>query len=484
MSAVVFMSVAAALFDVLLAVVWLATIGRVIERPPQGTIFPAWMRPSAIAAAALLAASAVSSLVHVADLAVWLRLAAAVAMLAGAAGLGLAYRRMPVSQAANDPAPPIAVPETSLSQAVADEPAPERQSDIVSLFRASPAAAEPASDIAASPAPSARISGDASQLQTIRLFESALAGSSITISQQNSDLRYTRIYNPLPGLPASVGGTDEGGPADDDLVEVRRLKLNVLENGEPVDTEVRLPFDGRHRWFKLRLEAAEDEPGGGLVCVAVDITAEKESEQHLRSVLRELTHRSRNLLAVIQGIARRTAASSDNVDGFVDRFGGRLQALAAAHDILIDSAWRGAPLRELVQVQLAQIGASGQQQLLVEGLPLTLKPEAAQHLSLALHELAVNAVEHGALSTPAGHVTLTWVKLEPPDHPADGIELVWREEGGPRVAEPERSGFGQIVLDRLVPRGLDGEASLEFLPEGVVWRLNFPRTNLLDQDAA
>lgn len=454
MSAVVLSHVASALFDLILGGVWFAAVRRLLEQQADGVAFPRWLWPSAVLAAALLLGSAIAGLAGSDAVSLSLRLAAALAMLAGVIGLGRSYRRLPF--------------KAGRSGGTAG-PGPSHSNSPDASGQSSEAAA--ADDAKASSA----------QLQTLRLFEAALEGSSITISRQGGpDLRYTRIYNPLPGLPASLGRTDEDILPAEAQDEVRALKLEVLRTGEPVDTEIHVPFEEKGRWFKLRLERAEDGDDKGLICVAVDITSEKESEQQLRSLLRELTHRSRNLLAVIQGIARRTAAASDDVDSFVDRFGGRLQALAAAHDILIDSAWRGASLRELVQVQLAHIGASGQEQLVVEGEPLTLKPEAAQHLSLALHELAANAVAHGALSTPGGQVRLSWAASEPPDHPADGIEMVWREAGGPPVGAPRRSGFGQIVLDRLVPRGLDGEATLEFLPEGVVWRLNFPRSNLLE----
>lgn len=406
-----------------------------------------------------------------ADLAAVLRLAAAVPMAAGM--FALARQKQPA-----------AIASATIEEKAASAPSLLDGGAGDAVPAGEPALASPAVAPRADTQPlAASHPSEPAQVRALRMVAAGLEGSPIAIGEQDAALRYTRIYNPLPGYAISPGSTDEDVLPPESSAEVRALKQQVLQTGEPVETEITVSAAGRPRWFKLRLERAGTEPDSGVLSVVVDVTSERESEQHLRSLLRELTHRSRNLLAVIQGIARRTAASSGDVDSFVDRFSGRLQALAGVHDILIDSAWRGAPLRELVQVQLAHLGARGEGHFIVEGAPLTLKPEAAQHLSLALHELGANAIEHGALSAPGGHVRVTWTTpTQTPDCPGDDVEFVWREEGGPPVTEPERSGFGQIVLDRLAPRGLDGQATLQFLPDGVVWRLNFPCSNLLGED--
>jgi two-component sensor histidine kinase/PAS domain-containing protein len=424
------LSIASAAFDAGLAIVMvLAAVA------PQPGAPAALARLGAGVAVALLAASALSGLFASGDYATWLRLGALLAAVPVI--LDLWQRRS---------APQTAEPHVSASS-VAGEEARTR---------------------------------DAARMQMLDLLQHALAGSSIIIAQQDRDLRYTRVFNPLPGYEDMVGKTDRDILPPDLLAEIEELKQKVLAEGEPIDTEIETALAIGKRWFKVRIEPTPGEDG--LTSIAVDITAEKLNERHLRSLLQELTHRSRNLLAVIQGIARRTAASTHDVDQFVERFGGRLQALAAAHDVLIDRSWRGAALEQLVDVQLSHLGANGPEQLHVEGDTVVLKPEAAQHFALALHELAANAVEHGALSRPGGTIQLSWHASPPVEGEHPNIEFVWREEGGPPVAEPDRSGFGHIVLDRLVPRGLDGRATLEFPPEGVVWRLTFPRSNLLDAE--
>ena len=140
----------------------------------------------------------------------------------------------------------------------------------------------------------------------------------------------------------------------------------------------------------------------GVTGAAVDITERKEGEAHLRLLMRELTHRSKNLLAVIQAMARQTAKHTGSIQTFVERFGARVQALARSHDLLVQESWHSASLNELVRSQLAYYLDREPDQVLIEGPDVRLKPEAAQSLGLALHELATNAAKHGAMSRSGG----------------------------------------------------------------------------------
>src|SRR5262249_49192076 len=153
------------------------------------------------------------------------------------------------------------------------------------------------------------------------------------------------------------------------------------------------------RWHDLHIEPLLNDAGEviGLACASVDVTERKEGEAHLRLLLRELTHRSKNLLAVIQAMARQTAHHAGSIDGVLSQFGARVQALAASHDLLVRESWYGASLAELVRSQLSGYLGGAQTQVSIEGPAIALKPEAAQNLGLALHELAVNAAKFGAL---------------------------------------------------------------------------------------
>jgi two-component sensor histidine kinase len=215
----------------------------------------------------------------------------------------------------------------------------------------------------------------------------------------------------------------------------------------------------------------------GLTCASVDVTERKEGEAHLRLLLRELTHRSKNLLAVIQAMARQTARHTGSVETFLTQFGARLQALAASHDLLIRESWYGASLGELVRSQLGVYLDGLAAQVSIEGPAIAIKPEAAQNLGLALHELAVNAAKFGALSVPSGRVAITWSRLENVDGSA--LELDWRETLGPKVKARRRKGFGSMVIERNLARALDAKVELEFDPDGLHCYIVIPANQIL-----
>jgi two-component sensor histidine kinase len=212
----------------------------------------------------------------------------------------------------------------------------------------------------------------------------------------------------------------------------------------------------------------------GLTCAAVDITERKEGEAHLRLLMRELTHRSKNLVAVIQAMARQTGRHAGTIESFLEQFSARLQALAASHDLLIQESWYGALLTELVRTQLGHYLDREGSQVTTEGPAILLKPEAAQSLGLALHELSTNAAKFGALSVPNGRVTIEWRRQ--PVEEGFGAEIIWTESGGPPVRKPERQGFGSLVIERNLARSLDADVDLAFPPEGVRCRIVIPLT--------
>ena len=243
-------------------------------------------------------------------------------------------------------------------------------------------------------------------------YETALRGSQVTVYTQDRDLRYTSISNPMLGraIEDILGRTDEEILPPDGGTTIIALKREALASGQQKRAEVALKDGSGLHWHDLHIEPLRNEAGDivGLTCAAVDVTERKEGEAHLRLLMRELTHRSKNLLAVIQAMARQTARHAGSIEGFLNQFSARLQALAASHDLLVRESWHGASLRELIKSQLGAYIDSGEGQVAIDGAPVALKPEAAQNLGLALHELAVNAANFGALSVPGGRVSITW----------------------------------------------------------------------------
>jgi len=327
----------------------------------------------------------------------------------------------------------------------------------------------------------AQVGAQGSELNLLRSrlarYEAALRGSQVTVYTQDRDLRFTSISNPLfeHSVEEILGRTDLEILPQAAGAAVTADKREVLTSGQPKNSEIAIVGASGTRWHNLHIEPLRDETDGivGLTCAAIDVTERKESEAHLRLLMRELTHRSKNLLAVIQGMARQTARHAGSVEGFLNQFGNRLQALAASHDLLVRESWYGASLRELIQSQLGAYIGNAEEQLTVDGPPTALKPEAAQNFGLALHELAVNAAKFGALSLPSGRVSITWTLQ---DHV---LMIEWREQNGPKVKSRRKRGFGSMVIESNLARALDAKVDMAFEADGLRCHIEIPESQML-----
>lgn len=316
---------------------------------------------------------------------------------------------------------------------------------------------------------------------TAQRYELALRGSNVALFTQDRDLRYTSVSKPMfhRDMAEIEGRTDGDLLPRASAQAMATLKNEVLAKGEPRNAELRIDGRGKPIWYDFHLELMRDVSGGisGITGAAVDITERKQSEAHLRLLLRELTHRSKNLLAVIQAMARQTAKHGGTVQSFVERFGERVQALARSHDLLVAESWRSVPLRDLVRSQLAYYIDREPDLIRIDGPSVHLRPEAAQSLGLALHELATNAAKYGAMSKSGGQVEISWLDASGSDDPA-GFELTWRERGGPKVAAPLSRGFGSMAIEHNLARALDAKVSLDFAAEGVTCHISVPSGQL------
>jgi two-component sensor histidine kinase len=330
-----------------------------------------------------------------------------------------------------------------------------------------------------------QISAQAWELNLLRArfvrYETALRGSKVTVFTQDFDLRYTSISNPMLGrsIEDILGRTDAEILRGDSGAAIIAAKRQVLANGEARRAEIPLEDAPGIRWHDLHIEPLRNEAGEvvGLTCASVDVTERKEGEAHLRLLLRELTHRSKNLLAVIQAMARQTARHTGSIETFLTQFSARLQALAASHDLLVRESWYGASLGELIRSQLGGYLDGSSNQVSIDGPAIALKPEAAQNLGLALHELAVNAAKFGALSVPTGRVSITWRRRESSEGSA--LDLDWRERLGPKVKLRRKKGFGTMVIERNLARALDAEINMDFDPNGLHCHIVIPATQIL-----
>lgn len=266
---------------------------------------------------------------------------------------------------------------------------------------------------------------------------------------------------------------------DSDRERVKRFWMEAVATRATYDTEYRLKHrSGSYRWVHGRGVPLYGEDGSVSEWVGMnaDITARKNEEEKTQLVLRELSHRTKNLLAVISALARRTLvgkpASQDQTADFISR----LHSLARSHDLLVKSDWQGVYMQELVTTHLEPF-RTDPSQIQLDGPPIILGPEPAQHLGLAFHELATNAAKHGALRTEAGKLAIKWRLEESEGEPL--LILQWREIGGPPVDSTAQSGFGRYLLERVVGSALGGDAKYELNSAGLTWTLHSPVSRLL-----
>ena len=262
----------------------------------------------------------------------------------------------------------------------------------------------------------------------------------------------------------------------DDRSAVRAGAWRALESGE-YEAEfriLRLARDGAEetRWLLGRGRRMPGPAGrvGPILGVHMDFTARKEAEERQSLLMREVDHRAKNALAVVQAVLRLTKA--DSAQEFGRAIEGRVAALARAQTLLTDSRWTGADLNAMLHGELDPfLGNAGSTRVTFDGPALTVSPMAAQPLSMTLHELATNAAKYGSLSVPGGALDLRWSI----DQANDRLRLRWAETGGPQIAAPPTGrGFGSRVIRTTIHDQLGGEVAFEWQPAGLVCLMDLP----------
>jgi PAS domain S-box-containing protein len=257
----------------------------------------------------------------------------------------------------------------------------------------------------------------------------------------------------------------------DDWKALEQAVARMSKSAKTQNTEFRvLRPNGETRWCTGTAAPSVDSTGKvvRISGVTIDVTDRKEAEERQNLLAREVDHRARNALAVIQSIIRLTRARS--VEDYVSAIEGRIKALARAHTLLSDSRWNGADLATLVGEELAPY--RGGDKVAIEGPDISLEPSTAQGLALALHELATNAAKHGALSSDKGRIGLSW-QLRP-----DALVLNWTESGGPPIGPPAARSFGLRVIRASIEQQLDGETAFDWDPRGLHCHLSIPRRDM------
>ncbi|WP_457939242.1 sensor histidine kinase [Mesorhizobium sp. 10J20-29] len=310
----------------------------------------------------------------------------------------------------------------------------------------------------------------------------ALRNTAVSVFYQDAALRFVWARN----VPASWSQGNIAGAGDADLFpasvaqRVTAAKQAVVTTHRPDRLDISIPGPDGSQSYNIWIDPDLDPDGTliGIITTAVETTEQKRREQTLRTLLREVSHRSRNLLAIIQSIATQTGRFSATIDDFLTRFRGRLQSLAASQDLVTSSNWRGASLGELVTGQAARYSLTPQSAIRFSGPNLWLNPNAALHIGLALHELAVNSVSFGALSKPNGFVTVT-ASLGDETSGGASLSLLWEETiGAATDAAPDdpvrQRRFGSVALEQVVPASLNGKATLDIAKGKLTYRLVIP----------
>lgn len=263
----------------------------------------------------------------------------------------------------------------------------------------------------------------------------------------------------------------------DDLAQERQLFGEQWSGArEGYTTEKRyVRKDGAVIWVELAASLVRSERGSETFGVRIvrEITASKRSEERQRLLLNELNHRVKNTLAVVQSLAHQTFKGGAVPPVLLRSFEGRLAALAAAHNLLMEQNWEATPLRHAARAALAPF-ETAQQRISIDGPEILVNSAATVTLTLALHELATNAVKYGALSNDGGYVRLRWCVN------GDILKMVWREFGGPPAKAPSKSGFGTRLLERGVAGEVAGTVRIEFGEGGVVCTIAAPLEHLTE----
>jgi len=288
------------------------------------------------------------------------------------------------------------------------------------------------------------------------------AGKCVFLNQAQRD-----FWGVNPDDLSSFNWTDTTHPDDVETLAVPFIK--AMAERAPFTVAARyLRADGQYRTLRTQANPRFDRDGKflGMTGVNIDITDQLVAEAQTRMLMGELNHRTKNILSVVQAVARQTEKHS-SPEAFNRNFANRLMGLAASNDLLLRSDWSGVDLAELVEAQFAHISDMIGERIVVDGPPLRIAAAAAQTLGMALHELSTNSLKYGALGTDRGTAELRWSRQAE----SNGFSIVWAESGLDDVVEPSRKGFGYSVIVDMVASALDADVDLHFEPDGLKWHV-------------
>lgn len=308
----------------------------------------------------------------------------------------------------------------------------------------------------------------------------ALERSGLCITIQNADREYLYVANRLAEseIPADGSPTDESLFGSEIAERLGELKDDAIAEEGIKQAEI-LTSDERSLDFTVELIGDDKSP---LILTRVlDLSEKRTAERVTKALLREVSHRSKNLLAIIQSLASQTARTSGTISGFTEKFRGRLHALSQAQDLITDSSWRGAMLQQLLHDQVERYLPDARQ-CEFKGDDVRLAPNISMHLGLALHELVMKATDVQAYAADEAVVKVLSEKTTMAGKPA--LKLTWSmpedDDIAATGAEAEAQDFSQVLLEKVVPASVQGNANYTHTNGNLVYTIKFPLTELID----
>jgi two-component system CheB/CheR fusion protein len=299
-----------------------------------------------------------------------------------------------------------------------------------------------------------------------------------------------RTFTPAATGIFSLIATDRGRPLTDivsnlELGDLAHDVREVIDSGRAVERTVTRRDDSVHYVMRVLPYRDQGDAITGALVTFVDVTEPVRAAEQQRVLVHELNHRVRNMLSVVSAIASQTLARATSPESFVASFFGRIQSLARSHGLLAEDQWRDVELARVLAVELEPYHAPDDGRISLEGPRLRASPKAALALGLVAHELATNAVKHGALSVPEGRVAVSWsVEEESGEGDPGRLVLRWSETGGPAPPTAGGPGFGTQLIERAVRHELGGTLATDLTPEGFRLVLQLPVGSMLTMRGA
>lgn len=253
----------------------------------------------------------------------------------------------------------------------------------------------------------------------------------------------------------------------DDVERWEKTVEAALSDGGDLQVDYRVHWpDGSLHWIEIRAQTRYDQAGQPMLMsgVSIDITDRKEAEEFRALMTQELSHRIKNILATVQSVVSQSLRSDATIEDLRSVVSERISALGRSQDVLTGKKWDVAGLRQTVERAISPFNETGR--LHYFGPDLEISQAASGALTMALHELATNAVKYGALSNDTGRVRIEWQVS------GGKFKFTWAENGGPAVTAPTRTGFGSRMIERALAATAKGEASIEYSGTGIVFTLN------------